>query len=77
MVAASMAHMIEKWLEERKGIEKWHKIRMIAEGKMSLSRVAVSLYTSIRERMKCEGKSIVRCSRRDNKNQARGSVIEL
>jgi len=72
-----MAHMIEKWLEEEKGIEKLRKIRMIAEGKMSLSRVAVSLYTSIKERMKCEGKSIVRCSRRDNKNQAQGSVIEL
>ena len=72
-----MAHMIEKWLKEGKGIEKWHKIRMIAEGKMSLSRVAVSLYTSIRERMKCEGKSIIRCSRRDNKNQAQGFVIEL
>ena len=67
-VAASMAHMIEKWAEERKGIEKWHKIRMITEGKMSLLQVAVSLYTSIRERIKCEGKSIVRCSRKDNKN---------
>ena len=67
-VAASMAHMTEKWSEEGKGIEKWHKIHMIAEGKMSLSRVAVCLYTSIRERIKCERKSIVRYSRKDNKN---------
>ena len=36
-VAASMAHMTEKWSEEGKGGEKWHKIRVIAEGKMSLS----------------------------------------
>ena len=40
---------------------------MIAEGKMSLSRVVVSLNTSIIERIKCEGKSIVRCSRRESK----------
>ena len=72
-----MAHMIGKWLEEGKGIEKWHKIRMIVEGKMSLSRVAVSLNTSIIERIKCEGKSIVRCLRRERKNRARGSMIEL
>ena len=76
-VASSMAHMIEKWSEERKGIEKWHKIRVITEGKMSLLQVAVSLYTSIREIIKCEGKSIVRCSNKESKNQARGSVIEL
>ena len=77
MVAVSMANMIEKWSEEGKGTEKWYKIRVIAEGKMSLSRVAVSLNTSIIERMKCEGKSIVRCSRRESKNRARGSVIKL
>ena len=41
-VAASMARMIEKWLEEGKGTEKWHKIHVIIEGKMSLLRVAVS-----------------------------------
>ena len=46
-VVASMAHMTEKWLEEGKGTEKWHKICVIAEGKMSLSWFAVSLYTSI------------------------------
>ena len=67
-IAASMAHMTEKWLEEGKGTEKWHKIRVIAEGKMNLSRVAVSLYTSIIERIKCEEKSIVICSRRESKN---------
>ena len=58
-------------------MEKRHKIRVIVEGKMSLSRVAVSLYTSIRERIKCEGKSIMRCSKKQRKNQARGSMIEL
>ena len=72
-----MAHMIEKWSEEGKGTEKWHRIRVIVEEKMSLSRVAVSLNTSKIERMKCEGKSIVRCSNKENKNQARGSVVEL
>ena len=41
-VAASMVRMIEKWLEEGKGTEKWHKIQVIIEGKMSLSRVVVS-----------------------------------
>ena len=64
-------------MEEGKGTEKWHRICMIAEGKMSLSRVAVSLYTSKIERMKCEEKSIVRCSNKESKNQAQGSVIEL
>ena len=76
-VVKSMAHMTEKWSEMGKGTEKWHKLRVIAEEKMSLSQVAVSLYTSIIERMKCEGKSIVRCSRRERKNRVQGSVIEL
>ena len=76
-IVASMAHMTEKWVEEGKGTKKWHRIRVIAKGIMSLSQVAISLYTSIRERKKYEGKFIVRCSRRDNKNRARGSVIEL
>ena len=72
-----MAHMTEKWSEEGKGIEKWHRIHVVAEGKVSLSQVAVSLYTSKIERIKCEGKSIVRCSNKESKNQARGFVIEL
>ena len=76
-VVASMAHMTEKWSEEGKGTKKWQKIRVIAEGKMSLSRVAISLYTSKIERIKCEGKSIVRCSNKESKNRARGFVIEL
>ena len=76
-IAASMAHMIEKWSEEGKGTKKWHKIRVIDEGKMSLSRIVVSLNTSIIERIKCERKSIMRCSIRESKNRARGSVIEL
>ena len=44
-VAASMTHIIEKWSKEGKGTEKWHKIRVIAEGKISLSRVVISLHT--------------------------------
>ena len=31
----------------------------------------------MRERIKCEGKSIVRCFNKESKNQARGPVIEL
>ena len=77
MVAATMAHMTKNWSEEGKGTEKWHKIHVIAERKMSLSQVVVSLYTSIIERMNCERKSIVRCFNKESKNQAQGSVIEL
>ena len=47
-IVESMAYMIEKWSEEGKGIEKWHRIHVTAKGKMSLSRVAVSLYTHLR-----------------------------
>ena len=36
-VVASMAHMKVKWSDKGKGTEKWRKILMIAEGKMSLS----------------------------------------
>ena len=36
-VTASIAHMTEKWSEEGKGTEQWHRLRVIAEGKMSLS----------------------------------------
>ena len=72
-----MAHMTGKWSKEGKGTEKRHRIRVIAEGKMSLSRVAIFLYTSKIERMKCEGKSIEMCSNKESKNQARGSMIEL
>ena len=75
-VAMSMVHMIEKWVKEGKGTKKWRKILVIAEEKMSLSRVAITLHTSIRERIKCEGKSIVRCSNKESKNQAQGFVIE-
>ena len=51
-VVVSMAHITWQWLETRKGTEKWRKILVIAEGKMSLSWVAVSLYTSMMERIK-------------------------
>ena len=43
MVAASMAQIWVKWLNTGKGIEKWRKILVIVEGKMSLSRDVVSL----------------------------------
>ena len=72
-----MARMTGEWSEEGKGAEKWHRIRVIAEGKMSLSRVAISLYTSKIERIKCEEKSIMKCSNKESKNRVRGSVIEL
>ena len=76
-VVASMAHMTWKWSETGKGTEKWRKILVIVEGKMSLSRVTKSLYISMMERIKWEEKSIVRCSKRESKNRAWGSVIEL
>ena len=44
-------------VEKGKRNRKWHKIHVIAEGKMSLSQVVISLYTSIIERIKCERKS--------------------
>ena len=77
MVAASMAHITWKWSKTGKGTEKWHKTLMIVEGKMSLSQVAVSLYTSMIERIKWEGKSTVRYSKRESKNQAWSSIMEL
>ena len=51
-IVASMAHITWKWSEMGKGIEKWRKILMIAEGKMSLLQVILSLYTSMMERIK-------------------------
>ena len=51
-VAASIAHITWKWSKTGKGTEKWCRILVIAEGKMSLSQVAVSLCTSMIERMK-------------------------
>ena len=51
-VAASMAHMKVKWSVKGKGTEKWRKILVIAEGKMSLSWDAESKWTSIIDRMK-------------------------
>ena len=41
-VAVSMAYMKVKWSDKGKGTEKWRKILVIAEGKMSLSRDAES-----------------------------------
>ena len=46
-VAASMAYMIEKWVEEGKGTEKWRKILMIAERKdefITGSRIPKHIY---------------------------------
>ena len=51
-VVASITPITDKWLDKGKGVEKWCKILMIAEGKMSLSQVAKSLYSSIIERIK-------------------------
>ena len=51
-VATSMAHITEKWSEEGTGTEKWHRIHVTAKGKMILSWVVVSLYTSLMERIK-------------------------
>ena len=51
-VAASMAPITLKWSDTGKGTEKWCKILVIAKRKISLSRVAESLYTSMMERMK-------------------------
>ena len=42
-IAQSMAHTKVKWSDDGKGTEKWHKILMIAEGKMSLSQDVESL----------------------------------
>ena len=51
-VVASIAPITGKWSDMGKGTEKWRKILVIAEGKMSLSQVAESLYTSMIERIK-------------------------
>ena len=51
-VVASMTHITWKWPKMGKGTEKWRKILVIAEGKMNLSRVAISLYTYMMEKMK-------------------------
>ena len=77
IVAASIAPITEKWLDKGKGIEKLRKILVIVEGKISLSWVAESLYISMIERMKWEGKSILKCSVSESKNRARDSVIKL
>ena len=52
MVVASIAHIT--WIRSDMGKgtkkqKKWHKSLVIAEGKMSLPRVVVSLYTSMIE----------------------------
>ena len=46
IVAVSMAHITEKWSEEEKGTEKWHKIHMIAEGNELIigSRIPIHIY---------------------------------
>ena len=76
-LAASMAHMKVKGLDAGEGTEKWRKILVIAEGKMSLSRDTESWNTSIKDKIKWEGKSMVRCSRRYNKKRAQDFVMEL
>ena len=51
-VVASIATIMWKWSNTGRGTEKWCKILVIAEGKMSLPRVTESLCTSMIERMK-------------------------
>ena len=51
-LAVFMAHIMWKWLETGKEIEKLRKILVIIEGKMNLSRDVISLYTSRIERIK-------------------------
>ena len=51
-LTVSMAPIKWKWSEMGKETEKWRKILVIAEGKMSLSRVAKSLCTFMMERIK-------------------------
>ena len=67
-VTTLMAHIMWKWSETGKGKEKLHKILVIMEGKMSLSRDVEFLYTSRIEIMKWEGKSIARCFKKERKN---------
>ena len=52
MVEATIAPITWKWSDTGRGTEKWRKILVIAEGKMSLSRVTESLCTSMIEIMK-------------------------
>ena len=53
------------------------RMHVIAEGKMSLSRVVVSQQKSIIDTITYEGKSIARSSMRERRNRARGLVIML
>ena len=68
MVMASMAHITWKWLKTGKGTEKWRKILVIVERKMSLPWVTISRHTSIRERIKKKGKSMVIYPKKESKN---------
>ena len=75
-ITVSMTHMKVKGLDTGEGTKKWHKILVIAEGKISLSQDAEFGKTFIKDKIKWEAKSMVRCSRRDNKKQARNSIME-
>ena len=67
--------------EERKErgmrMSKSWRIHVIVKGKMSLSRVAVSWYTSIIDVMKWKGKSIKRSSIKERRKRAWGLMMEL
>ena len=52
-------------------------MHVIAEGKMSLSRIAVSQKISTIDSIMCEGKSIEKSSMRERRKQVRGLVIVL
>ena len=51
-VVKPMAHITWTWLEMEKGTEKWRKILVIVEEKMSFSWVIESLYIFRMERIK-------------------------
>ena len=46
MITAFMAHMTWKWSETGKRTKKWHRILVIAEGKMSKKRT-ISFFREI------------------------------
>ena len=56
-----MAHITGKWSKKGKETEKWRKILVIAEGKMSLPRDAATRWTSIIERKRQQKPSMRLC----------------
>ena len=71
------APVVGKRGERGMGMWKCWRIRVIDEGKISLSRVAVSRYTSSIDVMKWEEKSMERSSKRDRRKRGQGLVMKL